>query len=284
MLIRTLTLADIPTAVPLLHAAYGATHLEPRLRRYLAIEPEGWFVLVNDGSLVAVGGTLVYGTAAYLGLVATAPAAQRRGFARALMSHLISWCQGRGVATILLDASEKGAPLYEKLGFVDDGTSGLFTRFARWVAPVQAEAWLAPVASLATLGLGWIDEIARFDARIFGAGRESVLRSYFADDVERVWIARDAGKISGYVVAQSNCIGPWLAQNEEVAASLLHVAQQVVFTEPPSLRVPSKNACARLLATSVGFTLQRELRHMRLGPSLVAETSKRFGLGSFVTG
>jgi len=50
--------------------------------------------------------------------VYTAPAHRRRGLARRLVEHVLSWSRAHGLRRISLHASEEGRPLYEKLGFV----------------------------------------------------------------------------------------------------------------------------------------------------------------------
>ncbi|MGZ8471319.1 MAG: GNAT family N-acetyltransferase [Gemmatirosa sp.] len=60
--------------------------------------------------------------------VYTEPAYRRRGLAERLMRALLAWCETRGLASVVLHASEGGRPLYERLGFV--GTNEM-----RWSGP-----------------------------------------------------------------------------------------------------------------------------------------------------
>jgi GNAT superfamily N-acetyltransferase len=50
--------------------------------------------------------------------VYTEPAHRRRGLARRLVEHVLSWSRARGLPRISLHASDEGRPLYEQLGFV----------------------------------------------------------------------------------------------------------------------------------------------------------------------
>ena len=49
--------------------------------------------------------------------VYTRPESRRKGLARKLMEHAISWCRVNGVGTVILHASSEGRPLYESMGF-----------------------------------------------------------------------------------------------------------------------------------------------------------------------
>src|SRR5512144_255210 len=121
--IRVLTEADLDIADAIMIPAYGVPRSRKRdLRRYLALQPDGWLLALLDGEPAGMGGAIDYGPFAYIGLMAVLPALQRRGIASAIMDRLLAWVAARGCPTALLDASPAGERLYEKLGFVDDDT------------------------------------------------------------------------------------------------------------------------------------------------------------------
>jgi ribosomal protein S18 acetylase RimI-like enzyme len=87
----------------------------------------GWLV-EYDGAVVAGGGLIPQpgvprpenihgGDEAYLLNVYTDPAHRRRGLARRLMDDMLGWCRERGLARVVLHASEDGLALYTSLGF-----------------------------------------------------------------------------------------------------------------------------------------------------------------------
>ena len=51
--------------------------------------------------------------------VFTEPEWRRRGIGSLLMKEIIAWSRSEGLERILLNASEEGRPVYEKLGFVE---------------------------------------------------------------------------------------------------------------------------------------------------------------------
>ena len=60
------------------------------------------------------------GREAYVQNVYVESRARGRGIARALMEHLLAWCDAAGYNRIALRASDDGRGLYEKLRFVAD--------------------------------------------------------------------------------------------------------------------------------------------------------------------
>jgi GNAT superfamily N-acetyltransferase len=101
---------------------------ESRLRRYLAVEQEGWLVAEDRGALVGTVGAILYGAWAYIRMMAVRPNQQGRGTGRTLLKAILQWTALRGAVCGVLDASEAGAPLYARAGFADVGNSLTMTR------------------------------------------------------------------------------------------------------------------------------------------------------------
>lgn len=59
------------------------------------------------------------GKNAYITSMYVQPEFRRRGIAKTILEHLISRATKRGHKIIMLNASDMGKPLYEKLGFVE---------------------------------------------------------------------------------------------------------------------------------------------------------------------
>ncbi len=105
-----------------------------------------------------------------------------------------------------------------------------------------------------------------FDAPIFGASRAAVLAAYLAEHPGRAFVARDAGgQISGYLFAQADTIGPWVARDPDSAEALLAAALPLDFEASPRVLTPAANSQGSALLMRYGFSPQRMLRHMRLG-------------------
>jgi GNAT superfamily N-acetyltransferase len=257
--IRTLTPADLDVADGILQAAYGGASRKKRLEMYMQLQPEAWLLAALDGQPAGVVGGTNYGPVGHIGLVAVDPAQQRRGVALAMMEWLLGWLDQQSCPVILLDASEAGAPLYRKLGFVEDEKTigyllddcALPLHPSERVGPLRADDIAALVA---------------FDAPIFGAERPAVFAAQLKEAPERAFVARDAdGQISGYLFAQAQTLGPWVARTPAAAEALLATALPLPFEGAPSALAPSSNADATTLLLRYGFSPRRSLRRMRRG-------------------
>lgn len=83
----------------------------------------------EDGIIVGAGIVFYYdsvpsrsnprGKNAYVTSLYVEPEYRNRGIARSIMAELISKAASRGYEIIMLNASDMGRPLYEKMGFTD---------------------------------------------------------------------------------------------------------------------------------------------------------------------
>jgi ribosomal protein S18 acetylase RimI-like enzyme len=259
IVIRNLTEADVDPADAILMSAYGGPSRSARLRRYLALQAEGWLLAELDGGLAGVAGTINYGPLAYIGLVAVHPSMQRRGVARALMERLLAWLEERGCPLALLDASDAGAPLYVQLGFEDEGKTLVFRRDDCALRP-------QPSDRVSLLRPADLPALVAFDTPIFGADRAAVFAAQLAEEPERAFVAHDAtGQIAGYLFAQTQTLGPWVARTRADAEALLGAALRLEYDGAPGAIVPASNADASRLLMRYGFSPLRSLRHMRRG-------------------
>src|SRR3954467_12208774 len=126
--IRLLTAADLDRADVIQQAAYGGGSRKDRLEFYLKLPPDGWLLAMLDGEPAGIAGGTNYGPMGHIGLVAVDPSKQRRGVALAMMEHLLNWFADQHCPVIQLDASDAGAPLHRKLGFVEDEKTLGFTQ------------------------------------------------------------------------------------------------------------------------------------------------------------
>jgi len=258
---------DLAAVDPLLRAAFGIERdFTPRLRRYLAIEPDGWFVGEQGGALLGTVGVVRYPGFAYIGLMAVAPAQQQRGLGRWLLEHALAWLEHGGVGCAVLDATSAGAPLYEKLGFVDAGvTIEMARRGGGAGAPARAQVAIARVGEAD----GDAAALRALDRTLFGAERGALWTRLAAeaDPVVPTWLAREQGRAAGYLTLQPGLLGPWAATGPSVAEALLaHALAIVPAAAPLRVQVPGANAAAAVpLLEAAGFAVQRRLRHMRRG-------------------
>jgi GNAT superfamily N-acetyltransferase len=63
--------------------------------------------------------------------VYTEAAHRRRGLARLIMDTIHAWCREHGIASIALNASRDGLPLYQSMGYVESPAPMMFLSIVR---------------------------------------------------------------------------------------------------------------------------------------------------------
>ncbi|MEO7000552.1 MAG: GNAT family N-acetyltransferase [Ktedonobacterales bacterium] len=159
---------------------------------------------------------------------------QRRGLGRLLMEVALGWQREQGVQSVYLDATAEGRPLYTKLGFV-----GLERSWA-----VHAPLSTLDLGVLATLARPHTDlriayssademqRLADLDSAAYGADRLELLARLLALPNHALLTAEDSsGQMLGYLLtrlleppAHGVRVGPWVARNSGIAATLLAAA------------------------------------------------------------
>jgi ribosomal protein S18 acetylase RimI-like enzyme len=278
--IRSLSQDDLENADAILQSAFQSSDSRLiDLHLFRKIQPDGWFLALQNGTPVGMVGATNYATFAHVGMMAVHPHAQRQGVGLALMQHLLAWLDRQCVPCVLLDASVAGQPLYEKLGFVAydrvyvlQRRSGLsFHNCTPQVEPVSIQA---------------LDELVKYDTDIFGADRGRVLHALLTTFPERAFMLRnEEGQITSYVFAQANRIGPWVIERSQDAEALLQAALSLPYAGTVSVVVSEENRAAVELLSRYGFKTVRVNRHMGRGASVPPRQHSRiYGQTSLALG
>ncbi len=258
--IRVLSDADLEVADAILNSAFqrGESRIE-ELRLYRGMQPDGWFLASRNGSPVGVVGSKLYREFAYVGSMAVHQDAQRQGVGLALMRYVLAWIDSRRLASVLLDASEAGQNLYEKLGFIAYDRTYVFRQ--RGIMQVHETSRRIEIISVREM-----DELVAWDAEAFGAPRADVLGALLnAFPGRAVMLRNERNQIAGYVFAQRNRIGPWIARRSEDAEVLLRAALSLPYDGAVSVVAPEINRSAVELLARYGFSPVRINRHMGRG-------------------
>jgi len=260
MRVRPLVPDDVPDAAQLTAEAFGGGPREARLRRYLSLEPGGWFGLEEAGALLSIGGVVRYGGFAWLGLMVVRRDRQREGLGRTIATTAIEWAGARGCHTVCLIATPAGAPLYQRLGFVPDGDSDELVGIPQISSSVESPYTVRRWTPQDT------PDVARFDAPAFGADRGRVLSAYSREFAGSAWVARDSGgAVCGFLVVQDESLGPWAATDEAAAGQLLDVGLAGIDR---SLKAGVLDEVGQRLLLARGLARSRGLPRMRLGPAV----------------
>ena len=260
--IRSLSEDDLESADAILRSAFKSSDSRlADLHLYRKVQPDGWFLALQDNTPVGVVGATIYQTFAHVGMMAVHPRVQRQGVGLALMQHLLAWLDGQRVPCVLLDASAAGQPLYEKLGFVAYRQVDVLQRRT-------GSSFHTPAPQVEPISMRDLDELVEFDTAIFGADRGRVLQALLTTFPERAFMLRsEMGQITGYVFAQENRIGPWVAERSQDAEVLLQAALSLRYAGTVSVVVPEENPAAVELLSRYGFEMVRVNRHMGRGAS-----------------
>jgi predicted N-acetyltransferase YhbS len=254
-----MTLADLPLGLSLCREA-GWNQTEADWRRFLALEPTGCFVAEAAGEPGGTVTTCVFGSVAWIAMVLVAERLRGQGVGTALLRHALAYLDARGVATVRLDATSLGQPLYERLGFLPE------YRVTRWggVPPVdQATTEVLPYGTEHLPGMTALDREAT------GTDRGKLLARLTEELPAATWCTLDQGEVTGYVVTRPGAnaaqIGPCVARNEAEGRALLNQALAARAGEPVIVDVPADHAAATALVQAAGLTPQRDFVRMYRG-------------------
>lgn len=270
MQIRTMRFTDIDAAYATLHAA-GLTTPREYLALYLELEPQGYIAVWQDDQMIGTVGALRYPDYAFIGVMAIHPAWQRQGVGKALLSHLLDDLARAGLPLAVLEATDKGFPLYQSFGFVEDSRTVVYRRTHN-ASDLDCQLARELVEPFSPKQL---DELVALDAQAIGTRRERLLSTLIERYPERVFVARGRdGKLAGYAIASPNRVGPFVAVDARAAEALLDAAITLPFETGPVAALPGVNSAGAALLLRAGFDAERSTRRMWRGPQPPAGAPK----------
>jgi len=250
--LRALRRSDLPQAAALSREA-GWNQLPEDWERLLLLQPDGCFAVEYDGKLAATTTVVCYGMdLAWIGMVLTAARFRRRGFGAMLLTTALEFADRRGIATVGLDATPMGAPLYRKFGFVDEGA------VERWqhdpIAITATRESSTPAGTVTPFALD-----PRLDREIFGADRSALL-SILAGTASsgRYGSAYAMGRLGDRAAYFGPCVSPTPTSVRPLRDWFLskHAEVPVIWDLFPT------NSAAVGMAKEAGFVPLRRLTRM----------------------
>ena len=148
---------------------------------------------------------------------------RRRGLATDLMNRVIEELERDGIVPGL-DATPAGREVYKNLGFEE------VYRLERLWAERISNFTDVPETSvvISPMSMSEINEIASYDATIFGADRMKLLRQLYERAPKRAFVARMGQSLAGYVLGRDGRevtqIGPVIAEDGNIAIALIYRA------------------------------------------------------------
>jgi GNAT superfamily N-acetyltransferase len=208
----------------------------------------------------------------------TRPEAQGKGVGAAVLRSLLDTAASWGTPMLGLDATEAGAALYPRYGFVE------VDRTTVWRA-TGANPSRARRTDVDAISENDLPAIAELDARVFGARRPALLETLLQENRGRGFMLRRGGEITAYLIAQPSRLGPGVAGSRTEIARLLERALAERFEAAPDVLVPDANRAAASILSGLGFTIERSLRYMlRGGVTPPGDRSRLLALANFAFG
>lgn len=251
--IRLLAANDLPAVLDLaLRAGWNQTAED--IAMLLRLAPAGCFGLECEGRIAATTTLLpLDARLAWLGMVLTGEEYRRRGFARLLVRRALDYAAEAGIATVKLDATVMGRPLYLDMGFRDE-------------QPV--ERWSGLLAQLRAGNQPAPDETPLLREL---APRSEVFRSADA------WALVRPG-------ARARYLGPFMAGSPEAARALMACCFRAGEGDLFYWDVLPRNEHAVRLLEDLGFERVRSLIRMVYGPDLAGGEERVYAISGFELG
>ncbi|MHA1733905.1 MAG: GNAT family N-acetyltransferase [Promethearchaeota archaeon] len=267
--VRTMRPGDLPSAF-LLSTAAGWNQQVSDWERFLMTSPSGCFVGEVGGELVGTVVATAHGRKlGWIGMLLVERGHRRQGIGTTLLKVGVNFLRYLGIPTVGLDATPTGRFLYETLGF---RPVGKVKRLAGVLPRVTHEGDDVDLVGAGEVGHA---TIADYDARAFGASRESALRGLVGGEGQSGWVLTRKGgaqSIAGYALTRPGRtrtqVGPIVAEGPESAARLLeacgrHLGDVEAFLDVPQWGDPG--GAFRDELDRLGFVESREFTRMFSG-------------------
>jgi GNAT superfamily N-acetyltransferase len=263
MNIRIMTAGDIPAGVRLKEIA-GWNQTTTDWNRFLDASPRGCFVAEVNSKVCGTVTTIVFENRfAWVGMVLVDPEFRNKGIGTKLLERAIQYLDDLKTATLKLDATPQGKPLYEKLGFVSE------YEIERWTLQrsLPEDRKVSDVYGPQTSELS--PEILEIDRVVFGANRSSLLKSLHREAPEFTVSVSIEGVIQGYALARHGAfadhLGPWMAKTSGAAEEILEIFVSRSARQTLIVDYIKANKMARELLERFGFGYSRALTRMHRG-------------------
>ena len=216
------------------------------------------FVAERDDVPLGTACSCVFGDIAWINYVLVDRAQRGHGVGTALMRHVVRHLDERGIATIRLDATALGQPVYEKLGFIGD------FNLTRWAGIFS----LLSTEEVTAITHADLPAICLFDECVTRTRREKLLRHlYESNPVTARAFIHDAN-LGGFCLVRPGAnawqVGPLQGSPQACQALLLDAARRFAG-QSVYLDVPTDHAQAVALVQAQGLTPQRSFLRMSRG-------------------
>jgi predicted N-acetyltransferase YhbS len=257
---RKMVPADIQACMELSKAA-GWNQLEIDWQAFMRLGPEDNVVAVSGDDVIGSVATIRYGEdLSWIGMLLVHPDFRGKGVGKDLLLEAVQKLAHE--KNVKLDATSAGRQIYLQCGFEDEYPISRME--ARSVAVDKSGQNCFPAEEKDLAGMFEID------AKVFGAGRQMLLKQVWFNGLTFSFVYKSEGKILGYSLGRRGYrffhIGPIIADNIEVAKSLLQTILHHTPAETPVI-IDINHAGKEWISWlhQLGFTEQRSFMRMFRG-------------------
>ena len=218
----------------------GWTDITKAFRVYISAEFCWPFKLIHDGSIAGLGTLIDFGETAWLAHIIVSARYRNKGLGLAMVNHLLSVANEKGLQSVSLFATPMGEPVYKKAGFEVINEYTTLRKNNDW-----------PTFEVSNRVFPWnIDfytEVLKLDRQFSGENRERMLSRYMQDSF--LYVVN--GKLQGYYLP---AFGEGLIQALNVEAGL--ELMKLKYATADQAIIPSENKAAIHFLLQNGFVYE----------------------------
>jgi predicted GNAT family acetyltransferase len=193
-------------------------------------------------------------------MVLVDPQNRRQGIATRLMETALDYLRGR-VATVKLDATAQGKPVYERFGFEVESL------VERWVGTLKGSSI---IQNYGILNPDTLYELLDLDRRAFNADRSMLIQSLINDSNFLPVVKKSAdGKLTGYALARpgtrANYLGPICVTQASDVESLIDEMLRRMGANRVYIDFNRECGTGTSVLSARGFVKERDLIRMTSG-------------------
>lgn len=205
--------------------------------------------VVIDDVIVGLGATIIHDDVAWLGHIIVHPDQRGHGIGRRITESLVDTAKQNNCETIYLIATNLGAPVYEKVGFITD-TEYLFFKDINFDKEVLISNQVIPYKEDFKAEISIIDKVATGEERMM----------HLENSLENGFVYIDNGKVEGFYLP---ALGDGLIVANNPLAGLELLKLRLKSNDKAAF--PIDNLLATAFFLGQGFKEYDVAKHMRLG-------------------
>ncbi len=206
------------------------------------------FKVLLDGKLAGVGTTILHDEVAWLAHIIVAPEHRNKGIGKFITQELVDFSKSKNCSTILLIATDLGAPVYEKIGFETDTEYLFFKDLSSFP--------LANTLDIHPFIPEYKNQLLKLDLETSGENRSMQLEAYLAEAL----VYKRNENIEGFYL-------PSLNEGLIVANTVVAGIELIKYRSQTRDRIsfPIENKSAREFLYQQGYQEFKTAKRMWLG-------------------